>query len=275
MEGIRRGFKMNEKNGVRFLTVPSFEEAGGVVCAFSTRTGGVSPKPFDTLNFSLKREGNIDNFFENLTRFAAAAGFRADRAVAINYAHSARLHRAAASDAGRGITREKLAGICDGLYTDEEGLALVSFHADCVPLFFFDKKRRAAAVCHAGWRGIAAHITRNAVDSLVSLGSNAADILAAVGPCISAQNYEVGPEVSNVFISEFGAETVIETNESARVDLSAACVVDMLKCGIPARNITVAGLCTYEKSALFFSHRRDDGKTGAMAAVIELKKEGS
>lgn len=273
MMGIRHGFTLQEKQGVRYLTIPSFTEAGGVLCVFSTRVGGVSPRPYDTLNFSQKREQSIPNFLENMQRLGSAAGFCYEDAIAINYAHSPALYRAGARDAGCGIVRDNLAVQCDGLYTDAQHLPIVSYHADCVPLFFYDPERRSIAVCHAGWRGVASHIVRNAVASLQGLGSDAKHILAAIGPCISVRHFEVGPDVGGVFEKEFGTDTVRQRQGRLYVDLSRACVLDMVKSGLAPENITVSDLCTYADSRLFFSHRRDHGKTGAMAAVMELRSE--
>ncbi len=271
MEQPREGMILRESNGVRFLTIPSFERAGGVICAFSTRIGGVSPKPFDTLNFSRKREQSDENFEENFRRFAKAVGFDADISVGINYAHSAEVYRVGREDIGKGIFREALPEICDGLYTDEPGIPILSFHADCTPLFFYDPVKRAAAVCHAGWRGVAAHMAANAVNALVGLGCKKADILAAVGPCISIKNFEVGEEVRDVFAGTFGGSVVQERGGSLYVDLNKACLIDMADAGIDPSQVTDAALCTYENEELFYSHRRDKGKTGAMAAMILIK----
>ena len=267
---IKTGFSIHEKNGVSFLKIPSFEKAGGVCCAFSTRIGGVSKKPYNTLNFSRKREQNQHNFIENLARFSAAAGFDGKRAVCINYAHSAKIYRAVKSDSGRGVISEPLHNVCDGLYTIAAGLPLISFHADCAPLFFYDPIRRAAAVCHAGWRGIAEHFAKISIDTLCSAGCGKSDILAAVGPCISVKHFEIGEDVKKVFETEFGKSVVRERDGRYYADLNKACIDDMLSAGILPENITDARLCTYENKELFFSHRRDKGQTGAMAAVIAL-----
>ena len=136
---------MWKKADVRFFTIPSFVHAGGVVCAFSTRIGGVSPTPYDTLNFSRKREKNEEHFQENMRRFAVAAGFDYQNAVSDNYAHGSQVYRAEQKDAGFGIVKENLPDYCDGLFTDTEQLPIVSFHADCVPLFFM-------ILCGAQWR---------------------------------------------------------------------------------------------------------------------------
>lgn len=271
MQQIKKGFTLRKNKGVSYLTIPSFEQAGGVTCAFSTRIGGISPAPFDTLNFSRKREQSPSNFSDNFKRYAAAVGFDANRAAGINYAHSAAVYQVKKSDAGRGITDEALPQVCDGLYTLEKDLPLVSFHADCVPLYFYDPKLRAVAVCHAGWRGVAAHMVRHAVHALAQLGSSPHDILAAVGPCISVKHFEVGEEVSSVFDQKFDS-VVQKRGGRLYVDLNKACVGDMLVAGLEPAHITDAAICTYEDAALFYSHRRDHGRTGAMAAVIALKE---
>lgn len=271
MQQIQKGFTLWKKNGVRFLKIPAFERAGGVMCAFSTRIGGVSPRPFDTLNFSRKREPKTANFLENMQRFGDAAGFDSRQAVLDNYEHGVRLYRARREDAGRGIWRELVAEPCDGLFTDETELPLISLHADCVPLFFYDPVRRAVAVCHAGWRGVTAHMIRNTVEKLNGLGCKAKDLLAAVGPCISVQHFEVGEEVRDIFVREFGEETVQTREGRLYADLNTACVKDMLTSGLSPHNVTVADMCTYANPYLFYSHRRDKGQTGAMAAAILLK----
>lgn len=262
---------IKEKNGLKYLSIPAFERAGGVVCAFSTRIGGVSPAPFDTLNFSRKREESDENFEENFRRFADAAGFDADTAVGINFAHSAAVYRARRYDAGRGIFGAPLGEICDGLYTDEPGLPLLSFHADCVPLFFYDPVARAAAVCHAGWRGVADRMAANTVEALAGLGCRREDILAAIGPCISVRHFEVGEDVRDVFAPLFG-DSVIETRGGRLyVDLNKACALDMTGAGLKPENISDSALCTYANPELFYSHRRDKGRTGAMAALVCIR----
>ena len=273
MQNVQHGLTLWKKHGVRYFTVPSFLAAGGVICAISTRVGGVSKPPFDTMNFSRKREQIEKNYRDNMARFSHAVGFNYMSAVAINYAHSAILHKASGCDAGAGVTRAPLKDVCDGLYTDEAELPLITYHADCVPLIFYDPKRRSTAICHAGWRGITSHMAKNAVKALCGIGSRPEDILAAVGPCISVRHFEVGPEVSVVFDQEFGTSTIEKRDGSVFVDLPKACVIDMIQSGIVPENITVSDICTYETDSLFFSHRRDQGKTGAFAAVIELQDQ--
>lgn len=270
MDDIKHGFTLWKKKGVRYLTIPSFENTGGVVCAMSTRVGGVSPKPYDTLNFSRSREQNEKNFLENFKRFGQSAGFDHTKAIANNYEHGPNVLLAEEKDNGRGVTRENLSFHCDGLFTDTEELPLITFHADCVPLFFYDPKHRGVAICHAGWKGVSRHIIKNAVSSLVSIGCSRQNIIAAVGPCISVKHFEVQNDVFGVFEQEFGISVLQKRENRLYVDLPKACIIDMLSSGLTKSNITLSDICTYENPRLFFSHRRDKGQTGAMAAVIKL-----
>ena len=271
MQNVRHGFTLCKKSGIRYLVIPAFVAAGGVLCAISTRVGGVSKQPFDTLNFSRKREQNEKNYIENMSRFSHAVGFDYHHAVAINYAHGAVLHRATQRDAGAGVTDKPLKETCDGLFTEMKNLPLITYHADCVPLIFYDPVRVCAAICHAGWRGVTSHMAREAVNVMLSLGSRTENILAAVGPCISAEYFEVGEEVGDIFKQEFGSKTLQMRNGKLFADLPKACVLDMINSGILMGNITVSDICTYGQKNLFFSHRRDNGTTGAFAAMIELQ----
>jgi len=107
------------------------------------------------------------------------------------------------------------------------------------------------------------------------MGSAAQNIITAIGPCISVKHFEVQDDVSSVFESAFG-NSVIELHQGKTyIDLPKACVIDMQQAGIITSNITMSDLCTFEHDRFFFSHRRDNGKTGAMAAVIKLDKQGT
>ena len=275
MNEINHGFTLWKSKGVRFLTIPSFRRAGGVTCAMATRIGGVSPKPYNSLNFSQAREQNKYNFELNMQRFGNSVGFDYKSAVANKYEHGVTMLRATHCDSGSGVVRDNLPESCDGLYTDETALPLITYHADCAPLFFYDYINRAVAICHAGWKGVSKHIIRNAIMSLMSLGSKPENILCAIGPCISVKHFEVQQDVSCVFEQTFGPDVIEYRDSRTFIDMPKACVIDMVESEIPPGNITVSDLCTFDNKRLFFSHRRDHGETGAMAAVIQLNEKGS
>ena len=273
MSGVNHGFTLWKKKGVRYLTIPSFERAGNVTCVMSTRIGGVSPKPYDTLNFSRSREQNEENYRQNFSNYGTAAGFEYQKAVANRYEHGNNVLIVGAEEAGMGVVKPELPVFCDGLITTQEWLPLVTYHADCVPLFFYDPKRRAAAICHAGWKGVSMHIITKTVDALCGFGCRRDDILTAVGPCISAKHYEVQSDVYEVFNQDFGPHVLQKRDGKVYLDLPQACLADFKSSGIPDANITFSDLCTYDNPRLFYSHRRDRGETGAMAAVIMLGRQ--
>ena len=275
MNEINHGFTLWKSKGVRFLTIPSFRRAGGVTCAMATRIGGVSPKPYKSLNFSQAREQNKYNFELNMQRLSNSVGFDYKSAIANKYEHGATLFNATHADAGSGVVRDCLSEFCDGLYTVEYALPLITYHADCAPLFFYDYINRAVAICHAGWQGVSKHINRNAVLSLTNLGSKPENILCAIGPCISVKHFEVQQDVSSVFEQTFGSDVIEYRDSRTFIDLPKACAKDMIEADIPPGNITMSDLCTFDNKRLFFSHRRDHGETGAMAAIIQLNEKGS
>ena len=266
-----KGFQRNEKNGFVYYTSPLIKSLGIAVHGFTARKGGVSPAPFDTLNFSSTREKNHENILRNYTIVAENFGLDVESFVVENYAHGFAVIGVGPADQGKGIRRENTLPFADGLSTQDKTTTLVTLHADCLPLFFVDPVHRAITMCHAGWKGIYSHIVLKTVDFMrETYGSDPAEIVAAVGPSIGPCCFEVQHGVFGLFRKEFGEETVSENDGRMFVDLWKACVADMQAAGLSASHINVAELCTYCRQDVFFSHRRDHGRTGAMMALLKL-----
>ncbi len=271
---VNKGFKKRQRGGVVFFTIPSFVQHG-LTSAFTSRIGGVSGGCFESLNFSLKREGNIENIRENFRRAAAASGFRFESIVLDNYEHGCGIYRVKKEDAGKGLLVETDLPKCDALIIDRPDVTAATLHADCVPLFYLDPVRRVAAVAHAGWRGVFGGLPGMIPQTMDNTyNSNRADILAAIGPHISSCCYEVGEEVAGMFEKKYSEGTVERRGGKVYLDLEAAILGQFMDAGIRAENVTVSGLCTSCHPELFYSHRRDNGKTGAMASMIAFEKAG-
>jgi YfiH family protein len=137
--------------------------------------------------------------------------------------------------------------------------------ADCVPVLLAAADGRTVATVHAGWRGVIAGVVTAALAELRSR-----DVVAAIGPCIGFDAFEVGPEVLDAFRSEFGehAPVAASANGKGRVDLRRAVSMQLTRSGIPAEHIDSTDRCTHRDRDEFYSHRRDNGVTGRMAAVI-------
>jgi len=269
---VKHGFQRCEKQGVHFLTIPSFEATGKVRHLFTTRKGGVSKGAYESLNLSKTRENNPDHKEENYRRVCAALECGYEQLTLVNYAHGDGVYHAKAEDAGKGITRESDLPGCDAMIVSQPGITAVTLHADCIPVFFLDPQKNAAGVSHAGWRGVLGRLPAKIVQEYKAVyGSREKDILIGIGPHIGNCCFEVQQDVSSLFEKEFGRETVRDKNGKQFVDLQLAVLMQLDEAGIPAENITVADICTYCEEEWFYSHRRDKGNTGAMGSFICLE----
>ncbi len=268
---VKKGFKKEQRGGVVFFTIPSFVERG-FKAAFSSRIGGVSGGCYESLNFSLKREKNPGHMRENFKRISDAAGFTYESIVLDNYEHGCGIYNAKKEDRGKGLLRETDLPKCDALIIDEPGITAVTLHADCVPLFYLDPSRAVAGVAHAGWRGVYGGLPGKIIQYMVkTYESDPKGILAAVGPHIFSCCYEVGEDLAAMFEKQYSKDTVERKDGKVFLDLEAAILKQFMDSGIAAENVTISNLCTSCHPELFYSYRRDKGKTGAMASLIALK----
>ncbi|MBL8887381.1 MAG: peptidoglycan editing factor PgeF [Phycisphaerales bacterium] len=267
----------------RQLAGESFR-ALGVAHAFSTRRGGVSTGIFDSLNFGnpsdLPREqrdppSNIDRNLEILLQIAGVSGREHKEIVQVYQVHGAKAHVVRAGspahpDSPDPVTGESRDTKADAIVTDDPARVLCVRTADCTPILLASRDGRVVGAVHAGWRGVIAGVAPAALEAMRSLG--AVDIHAVIGPCISRSHFEVGPEVVRAFADAFGAESpcrladATDPHGKGFVDLQAALRIQLSGAGV--RAIETIDLCTVARPDLFFSHRRDNGRTGRMAAII-------
>ncbi len=268
---VNRGFNLIEKEGVTLFIVPAIESLGFYKHAFSSRIGGVSPAPFDSLNLSFTREKNEKNRIENFSRLSKAASVSIHDMVLTNYEHGSNIELATNIHKGMGILKQTELPYCDGLIVTEPEVCAVSLHADCTPIFYADKHGRAAGVCHAGWRGVHSNIVEKITAKMkVVAGIDAHDIIFAFGAFISSCCFEVKDDVSNLFLADYGQEVLIVRDGVQFVDMEYAMTRQLERAGVLAQNVTFMGMCTSCEKELFYSYRRDKGQTGAQASLIEL-----
>ena len=254
---------------------PQFNETGIVSHGVSTRNGGVSTGTWASLNLGFNRGDAYADVMENYNRFTAALDISISDTVFSAQTHGVTLRHAFVSDRGKGIGRSSDFHQIDGLYTNDPGVALVTHFADCVPLLFLDPVKRVIAASHSGWRGTAAEIGRITVETLnKEFGCDPEDILAGIGPSIGPCCFEVDTPVASEFIKKpawipyvtgpYGADKY-------KVDLWSVNKQILLDAGLLPEHIDCCPVCTCCNEKLFYSHRRDGGKRGSMAAVICLK----
>ncbi len=256
------GWDWQERAGVGLWRIAPLQ-AAGARAAFSSRIGGVSAPPHATLNLGASVGDDPAAVEENRRRFAAAAGFDA---AAVAYA--AQVHGADVLTA----TRPGRTGTGDALCTDLPGLVLAIGVADCAAVYLFDPVRRAAALCHAGWRGTVADVAGCTVRELGRrYGCRPGDLLAAVSPCAGACCYQVdAPVIAALAAAAPWADEVLRPDGPgrARLDLAQANRQRLLDAGLDADRIHACAICTICEPVRLFSHRRDAGRTGRMHAAL-------
>lgn len=263
-----------ERDGVGYFQAWNLHASGKVRHGFSTRLGGVSPEPFDTLNLGLGTADRPEDVIENRARFGHALGLDASAIVVPKQVHGKNVVRVDSSFAGRGATSYD-AGIddCDAIITDTPGLTLALHYADCVPIFLLDPENRAIGMVHAGWKGTSLGIARAAVEAMThEFGTDPGRLQAAIGPAICRFCFDVDADVAQEFFKAFphNERVMNQSGETKwRVDLKMANQLLLTSSGVLESNIAVCEECTSCNRAEFFSHRRD-GETGRMAGWISL-----
>lgn len=271
---IKHGFIYKRTNkGTGLYCAEALDKAGGVSHGFSTREGGITvDPPKASLNLSWTRCGSPEEVIANFKIFAESAGIDYDDMAVVNHEHGANVLRIAHEHRGRGFYKDPLPP-CDGIITDDPTVTLVTSHADCGAYFFYDPVHRAIGMAHAGWKGtllrIGAEMARRMAEEF---DTDPSDIIAATGPCICRECFEVDADLGEKFQSEFGYPGISRPGRQGKayVDLELAAAVQFVEAGIRPESITLMNACTYENRRHFFSHRRDKGITGSMAAYIKL-----
>ena len=233
--------------------------------AFSTRLGGCSAAPFDSLNLGISTADDPACVWRNRVAFAAAAGVAADDLVVAGQVHGTAIAEVGRGHRGRGAHGSAdVVPETDGLLTRAAGVPLFVSFADCVPVMLVaGRPARALALVHAGWRGMVAGIVGEAARALgASGGVRAAVIGPSIGPCC----FVVSPDVGERFDEAFPG-----TWRDGRVDLWESARRQLLAAGFAASDIVTSGLCTCHDHE-FFSHRREHGATGRQAAVAWLQE---
>ncbi len=257
-----------EREGVPYLTFPKLT-AAGVKHGFSTRMGGVSTGIFESMNLSYNRGDDPKAVDENYRRMGKAIGFDPEKLVFSNQVHTTDIKIVTEEDCGKVMTK------MDGLMTNIPGIPLVTSYADCVPLFFYDPVKCVVAVSHSGWKGTVNCMGRVTIETMKeTFGSKPENIIAAVGPSICQDCYEISEDVAVQFQAEFPQweeEILIDKkNGKYQLDLWKTNELILLDCGILPEHLDVTDLCTCCNDKLLFSHRASKGKRGNLGGFIVL-----
>jgi len=256
----------------------------GVVHAFSTRIGGHSPPPFNSMNLGNPTGCDVQdenaNLEENYRRLMNAIGAAPMLRAWVKQVHGRSvelLEREPEGEYGETLEAEIRDRFCgqisaDAIVTSVPNVLLTVRIADCVPILIASRDGKIVAAIHAGWRGVVGDVVGKAVRGMREAGAPADGLVAAIGPCISLEHFEVGPEVAEEFVRQgLGHAVQSFPDKNPHIDLQASVKALLGRTGVT--QIDGNDLCTFRDADTFYSHRRDNGITGRMAAVIGIPAE--
>ncbi len=251
-----------QADGLAFYQFRALLAEPGLRHGFFTRLGGVSAPPCASLNVGASVGDDPQAVEENRRRCFAALGFAGHQVVSPWQVHSTVVARVGLLEGGRDVPAT------DGLLTAERGVALFLRFADCVPIALYDRERQAIGLAHAGWRGTLDGMAGEAVAAMRRcFGSRPERLWAGIGPGIGPCCYEVGADLGARFDQRFGPQVLRQEGAGLpHLDLAAANALALREAGV--LQIDQAGICTACHTDEFFSHRREGGQTGRLAALI-------
>ena len=251
------------------------DSAGSCDHFFCMRRGGVSTGVYEDLDLSFTMGDDPEDVTENFRRAMAHLNRSIEDIVFTDQMHTVNIRNVTAEDKGKGILTEKDYSDIDALITDEPGIVLSVFTADCVPLLFADGRRGVIASAHSGWKGtigrIGAKVVREMQDKY---GCRIEDIRCAAGPCICGNCYEVSRELADMFRKEFPyctQDMIWDTVPGkSHLDLKAVNRMLLEEAGLLPGNIDISERCTFCEPEMMFSHRRLGKRRGNMGAFITM-----
>lgn len=264
-------FDEKEVDNVPFLSYPMLEKTGIVNHGFSTKLGGVSKGYWASMNVSMTRGDDPADVEENLRRIAKAIGVERDSLTFTNQIHTTNVAVVKKEDKGKRFLET------DGMITDVPGICLVTFYADCVPLYFVDPVKKVIGLSHSGWRGTVGKMGKVTVELMQkTYGSDPEDILAAIGPSICQDCYEVSEDVILEFQKSFEEQDwpkIYYKKENGKYQLNLWKANELIfkEAGILPEHIAVTNVCTHCNSDILFSHRTTGDKRGNLGAFLALK----
>ena len=286
-------YNLHQLGEVKWLTFPELDAYPELVHAFTTRHGGVSTGEKTSLNFGKGPDETWDNILENYRILAAALSEEAglpglvnrEHMVRTDQTHTANVLTVTEEHLSMGILREREYTNIDGLITSKRGIALITSHADCNALFFYDPKQQAIGLAHSGWKGTLQEIGTQIIRQMsTEFDTQPEDVIVGIGPALCQTCFEVDEDVAQKFYRKnpawqtmaFQREIGIcsETGEERwkhYIDLKSVVRETLMRSGVKPENIHDMGLCSKCRPDLFYSYRGQKGKNGNMVSLVMLR----
>ena len=267
--------RINFNNGVPYISYRILDDIPWLKNAVSTRLGGVSKDYLASMNLGFNRGDLDENDIRNHEIFANVIGVNPKNIVTGNQTHTTNVKVVTKDDCGKGIYRDRNYTDIDGLITNEKGIVLATYYADCVPLLIVDTKNKAIGLSHSGWRGTVGKIGKVTIEKMGELyGTKPEDIVACIGPSICRKCYEISEEVAVQFKEAFPdniKEILIDKgNGKYQLDLWECNRINFKEAGVLPENIKVTDICTCHNTDVLFSHRGHNGKRGNIGAFLSI-----
>lgn len=272
----RNSTKINIKNNIPFISYKALDRIPWLANGFSTRLGGVSIGFLSTMNLGLERNDVHENVIKNHELIAKAVGFQPEKIIASKQTHTTNVKIVSENDCGKGVYFPRDYDDVDGMITNQKGIVLATYFADCVPLYIVDTKNKAIGLSHSGWRGTVGRIGKATIELMGSTyGTEPENVVACIGPSICQGCYEVSEDVAEEFQKTFpenAADILIDKgNGKYQLDLWECNHIIFRECGVLEENIHLPDICTCCNSEVLFSHRATGGKRGNLAAFLSIK----
>ena len=275
---MNQDFELKKLGQIKYFKCREFDNTNLVMNAFTTRFGGVSESPFNNLNLAYNVGDNESRVAENRKIILDVLNIDYRNTVSAQQIHKDRIALVRKEDKGKGAFKySKGIAQADALITDIPGIPLLMCYADCVPIFILDPVKKVIALIHSGRRGTELELTLKALFKMKKIfETNPYSCLAAIFPSIGPCCYSIKEpnKIDSYWLNEdkYNGEPISLQNKSGRsLDLRKANYWQLIKAGIPGKNIFINEICTSDHPKFFFSYRRDKGNTGRMAAIFMLK----
>lgn len=267
--------RINFNNCVPYISYRILDDIPWLKNAVSTRLGGVSKDYLASMNLGFNRGDLDENVIRNHEIFANVIGVNPKNIVTGNQTHTTNVKVVTKDDCGKGIYRDRNYTDIDGLITNEKGIVLATYYADCVPLLIVDTKNKAIGLSHSGWRGTVGKIGKVTIEKMGELyGTKPEDIVACIGPSICQKCYEISEKVAVQFKEAFPdniKEILIDKgNGKYQLDLWECNRINFKEAGVLPENIKVTDICTCHNTDVLFSHRGHNGKRGNIGAFLSI-----
>ncbi|MDQ0350533.1 YfiH family protein [Alkalibacillus filiformis] len=243
----------------------------GYTAGFSTRLNGYSHTPYNSLNVGIHVNDRVEDVLKNRQYISDQIEQPLDQWCCLKQVHSTKVIDLTEIDCNK-VSHDKPAIDADGMITNDPSHTLVTFYADCVPLYFIAPERGWIGLAHAGWKGTVGGISHYVIEALLSKGVQLEEIEVMIGPCISQDHYEVDERVIEQIPQKYYEEVLKPSQQEDRylLDLKMLNYLYLKELGLLTNQIEISQYCTYEDEQLFFSFRRDKGQTGRMMAFLSL-----